>query len=55
MKHVKPVTRTPMPAAESELTLVEQIILSLIAIFFQDWENFSPVYENLQKYYAKTP
>ena len=54
MRHVKPVSRIPMPA-QGQLSLIEQVTLLIFSVFFRDWDNFFPVIQNLQKYYSKTP
>ena len=41
-------------AATSGLTFAEQAVILLLGIFFGDWQNYSQVVENLQKYYRKT-
>jgi len=54
MHHVKPMTRVPAPA-QGVTTPLESVILLLITVVFQDWDNFPQVIQNLQKFYAKTP
>ena len=55
MKHVKPISRRPLPAQEGQTTLLETAIIILLTAIFQDWDNFVPVIQNLQKFYSKTP
>ncbi|MFP4500885.1 MAG: hypothetical protein ACLFTT_07795 [Candidatus Hydrogenedentota bacterium] len=50
--HIRPLTRTPSPA---ETTLIESAILLLFTVFFRDNENFETAYQNLAKFYEKTP
>lgn len=54
MKHIYAISRTTAPQ-HAETTAVETIILYLVVVFFQSWDNFASVVQNLQKYYAKTP
>ena len=53
MKHVKPIS-VAFDSNGGETTLLEQVILLLLGIYFSNWENYSAVIRNLQKYYAKT-
>lgn len=55
MAHLRTITRTPRPAQEGRLELVEVGILGILAVFFNRWDNFAPVFQNLQKFYQKTP
>jgi len=54
MKHVHPITALPS-RAQGTTTPIEGAILILVTIFFQDWDNFEQVVQNLSKYYSKTP
>ena len=55
MNHIRPISSVPRTAQVGRITAVEQLILLLLAIFFQDWDNFAPVIQNLSKFYSKTP
>lgn len=55
MRHLRPITAAPLPAVEGRITPAEQLILLLLSVFFQDWDNFPQVIQNLQKFYSKTP
>lgn len=62
MKHLSTVSRRPGLAligggigGGSNTTIGEQLIILLMTVFFNDWENFGTVIQNLQKYYQKTP
>ena len=52
MTHIHPVSCTPALAQVSQL---EQMILKVLTVYFNDWDNFPSVIQNLQKYYGKTP
>jgi hypothetical protein len=54
MKHVQPITALPS-LAQGSTSPIEGAILLLISIFFQDWDNFTTVLQNLSKFYSKTP
>ncbi len=54
MKHIAPITSLPS-RAQGSTSPIEGAILLLITIFFQDWDNFEQVIQNLSKYYSKTP
>jgi len=54
MKHIAPITSLPS-RAQGSTSPIEGAILILITIFFQDWDNFEQVIQNLSKYYSKTP
>ena len=54
MTHIKPISRTTTDVALADTSLAESIIMLLMAVIFKDWDNFSSVYQNLQKYYSKT-
>ena len=53
MKHLKRVSVARADNGGS-ITPVEQAILLLLTLFFNDWTNFYPVIENVQKLYRKT-
>jgi len=56
MTHLRCITRRPNPAQQTgQTTAAEGFILFLFAILFQDYDNFLSVFQNLQKFYAKTP
>jgi len=55
MRHIRPISTAPQPAQQGQVTFGEQIILLLLTVFFQDWDNFPQVIQNLQKFYSKTP
>ncbi len=50
--HTRPLTRPPHPA---ETTLVETAILFLLTLFFRENGNYEVAYQNLSKFYEKTP
>ena len=54
MAHLKPISLARRPMA-GQTSVIEQAIVTLLTIFFFDWDNFPVVIQNLQKYYAKTP
>ncbi len=54
MKHVHPITALPS-RAQGTTSPIEGAILILVTIFFQDWDNFEQVVQNLSKFYSKTP
>ncbi|HOZ46477.1 MAG TPA: hypothetical protein PLO37_05845 [Candidatus Hydrogenedentes bacterium] len=54
MKHLKQISLFSGDSDYGETTFLEQMILLLFAAYFADWQNFSSVYQNLQKFYAKT-
>ena len=53
MRHVRPLSLAHKPAP-GDTTLLEQLILAIFGIYFQQWDNFQPVFSNLQKFYSKT-
>lgn len=53
MTHIRTITRVSMPGKGS-IDPLEQIIILVIGIFFQDWDNYQAVLQNLQKFYSKT-
>lgn len=55
MTHVRCVTRAPKPAQEGVTTPLETVIILLVSVIFQDWDNFPQVIQQLSKFYAKTP
>jgi hypothetical protein len=55
MKHLAPISRRPFQAQQGSISILERVILTLLQIYFHDWQNFQIVYQNLQKYYQKTP
>ena len=54
MKHVHAISCLPHPA-QGSTSPIEGLILAFITIFFNDWDNFQPVLQNLSKFYSKTP
>jgi len=38
----------------AEMTLLETIIILVMNVYFQSWDNYASVIRNLQKYYEKT-
>jgi hypothetical protein len=62
MKHVQTVSRVPAPALNigggggyGNTSIAETVIILVMTVLFNDWENFPSVIQNLQKYYSKTP
>jgi hypothetical protein len=55
MHHIAPISRPPVLAQDGNTSGLEQIVLLLVTVIFQDWDNFPGVIQNLQKFYAKTP
>jgi len=55
MTHLHLITRPPAPAQEGNVTPLESIIIALVSVIFQDWDNFQGVLQNLRKFYSKTP
>ncbi len=53
MKHLTVISRASLPV-ESATTAIEQIILLLLGVYFQGWDNFMTVLQNLTKFYQKT-
>lgn len=53
MKHLTVISRASLPAG-GEMTALEQIILLLLGVYFQGWDNFATVLQNLTKFYQKT-
>ena len=54
MKHLKPISHRPLQA-QGQTTIEETLILMVLGVVFQSWDNFSAVAQNLQKYFSKTP
>lgn len=54
MAHLRNISRSPSPAQQGT-SIVETAIIFLLTIFFQDWDNYPTVVQNLQKYFSKTP
>ncbi len=54
MPHIRTISRRP-GLAQGQTTAIETIIITLLSVFFQGWDNFAPVIQNLSKFYAKTP
>lgn len=57
MKHIKTLSRVPALATTGTTTNtsspIEELIVLLFTAFFRNWDNFSSVIQNLQKYYGK--
>ncbi len=58
MRHIRPVSRASIiPIGQDgtgSYTILESVILLLVGVYFRDWDNFTSVYQNLQKFYRKT-
>ena len=50
--HARPLTRRPQLG---ETTLAESAVLLLLTLFFRDYENYEVAFQNLAKFYEKTP
>ena len=55
MKHLRPVSRMPHPAQSGNLSIPENIIILVMSIIFQGWDNVGPAISGLSKFYQKTP
>lgn len=55
MRHLKTISRMPSRAQEGQTNIFETIIIVVLSVIFQQWDNFVPVVQNLQKFYSKTP
>lgn len=55
MSHLRCVTRAPQPAQTGGTSAMETIIILLMSVIFQDWDNFPQVIQQLSKFYSKTP
>lgn len=55
MRHIQTITQAPAVAQDGTTTAIELLIQVLISVFFADWDNFQPVLQFLNKYFAKTP
>jgi len=55
MTHLRLLTRKPEVAQQGQVSPLESLILLLLPLFFGTWDNFPTVYQNLQKFYRKTP
>jgi len=53
MNHLRVISRAPTPS-KGETTPVETLVLLVLGIYFQEWDNFMPVIRNLSKFYQKT-
>jgi len=53
MTHIRPISRTEQPTI-AEMTFLETIIILVMNVYFQSWDNYASVIQNLQKYYEKT-
>jgi hypothetical protein len=51
--HCRPISRLTPPLGQT--SAIGTIIEVLLALFFRNWDNFSTVLTNLQKFYAKIP
>lgn len=57
MTHIRRLSKLPRPASSlisSSLSPAETLVLLLLTAGFSDWDNYSAVIQNLQKYYEKT-
>jgi len=55
MTHLRLITQKPQVAQDGRVNPLESLILILLPLFFGTWDNFGTVYQNLQKFYRKTP
>lgn len=55
MKHLRLVSQRPQTAQQSQVSGVESLVLLMLTLLFRTWDNFSGVYQSLQKFYQKTP
>jgi hypothetical protein len=55
MKHLQTISRMPQPAQDGNFSIAENIIVVLMSIFFQGWDNFNAAISGLRKFYQKTP
>ncbi len=54
-KHINVISRASMfGGLTTGLDAIESVILLLLSVFFNSWDNFTTVIQNLQKYYRKT-
>jgi hypothetical protein len=54
-KHICVISRASIfSGLTSGLDTIESVIIMLLSVFFNSWDNFSSVIQNLQKYYQKT-
>jgi len=54
MKHIHVISRASIFNGTGGLDPIESVIILLMSVFFNSWDNFSSVVQNLQKYYRKT-
>lgn len=57
MKHIRIVSRASSifdGLGGGSYSIAETVILALVTVFFNSWDNFSNVISNLQKFYRKT-
>ena len=55
MKHINVISRASIfGGLTTGLDSIESLIIMLMSVFFNSWDNFSSVIQNLQKYYRKT-
>lgn len=56
MKHIQVISRASIfgGGLTSGLDTIETVIIMLMSVFFNSWDNFSSVIQNLQKFYRKT-
>jgi hypothetical protein len=55
MKHINVISRASIFGGGTVgLDTAETIIIMLLSVFFNGWDNFTSVIQNLQKYYRKT-
>jgi len=58
VRHLTAISRTPSLAISNftgrGISGLESLILILLTLEFQGWDNFSSVIRNLEKFYSKT-
>ena len=56
MKHIHVISRASIfgGGLTTGLDTIESVIIMLMSVFFNSWDNFSSVIQNLQKFYQKT-
>jgi len=54
MTHVRAISKQASPA-RAQTSPIETVIILVMSILFQDWDNFPQVIQALSQFYAKTP
>jgi hypothetical protein len=54
MKHLKQFSLGGSNYESGDTTPLEQLIIVVLSVYFNDWANFSSVIQNLSKFYSKT-